>query len=173
MATVTVAELDRLPAFDAAAALQRCCGSRRWVDAMVAARPFGTEDRLLAEARRIWRGLEPGDWREAFAHHPRVGDLQSLRTRFASTADWSHGEQSGVAAASEAVLAALAQGNRRYEERFGYIFIVCATGLSADQMLQRLEERLPHGPDTEVVVAAEEQIEITRLRLLKLIGISE
>jgi 2-oxo-4-hydroxy-4-carboxy-5-ureidoimidazoline decarboxylase len=169
---VTIEELDRMPGGEAEAALARCCGSSRWVNGMAAARPFRTEENLLVLADRIWRECSPEDWREAFAHHPKIGDLDSLRSRFTTTHAWARGEQGGVASASETVLRALAEGNRRYEERFGYIFIVCATGLSAEEMLARLERRMHNDPVTEVQVAAGEQAAITRLRLRKLIGAS-
>ena len=110
----------------------------------------------------------PADWLEAFAAHPRIGDLDALRKKFASTANWCAGEQAGVAAADEAVLTALADGNRAYEARFGYIFIVCATGKSAAEMLAILTARLANDPEVELKVATAEQAKITRLRLEKL-----
>jgi 2-oxo-4-hydroxy-4-carboxy-5-ureidoimidazoline decarboxylase len=146
--------------------LARCCGATRWVDAMLARRPFGSDERLLLAAREIWFALDEADWREAFAHHPKIGDRQALRQRFPPTATLSAREQSGVDGAKDDVLGALEAGNRAYEERFGYIFIVCATGKSADEMLARLEARLPNPPQTEIRVAAEEQARITALRLL-------
>jgi 2-oxo-4-hydroxy-4-carboxy-5-ureidoimidazoline decarboxylase len=167
---VTVEELDRLPTDQTQQALERCCGARAWVERMCAARPFGSRDALFAAAERIWRSLSASEWREAFAHHPRIGDVDSLRKRFASTAGWAAAEQSGAAAASEATLSALAEGNRAYEEKFGYIFIVCATGKSADQMLALLEARLPNDPEREIENAAEEQMKITRIRIEKLLG---
>lgn len=153
----------------AAAALARCCGSRRWVEGMVAGRPYQSLAQLHGHAEHLWWHLGDGDWLEAFTHHPRIGaDLSALRAKFAATAAWSAGEQAGVAAADEATLQALADGNRRYEERYGYIFIVCATGLSAGQMLQRLNDRIDNPPEYELRVAAGEQARITRLRLNKL-----
>ena len=109
------------------------------------------------------------EWREAFAHHPRIGDMASLRARFASTAGWAADEQRGAAQATEETLAALARGNRVYEERFGCIFIVCATGKSAAEMLALLEARLGNDPEHEMRMAADEQMKITRLRLEKLL----
>lgn len=148
--------------------LRTCCGSRRWVDGMLARRPFGTRERLLASAREVWFALDRDDWLEAFADHPRIGDREALRTRFAETRHLAAGEQSGVRGASDEVLDALARGNDAYLRKFGYIFIVCATGLSATAMLERLEARLSHGPDEELVIAAEEQAQITAIRLSKL-----
>jgi 2-oxo-4-hydroxy-4-carboxy-5-ureidoimidazoline decarboxylase len=164
--------LDRLNALPTAAAraeLLRCCGSSRWVDALVDQRPFADKDALQAAAEAVWNGLSADDWKEAFRHHPRIGDKDALRKRFASTRDWAGTEQAGALRASEDVLEALAEGNRSYEERFGYVFIVCATGKSAAEMLALLRERLSHEPETEIRVAASEQARITRLRLEKLL----
>jgi 2-oxo-4-hydroxy-4-carboxy-5-ureidoimidazoline decarboxylase len=129
--------------------------------------PFGSDQQLLSVAREEWFALTPDDWREAFRHHPKIGDRASLRARFPNTAELSETEQRGVAGASDATLDALAAGNREYEEKFGYIFIVCATGKSADEMLALLQERLHHDPQTELPIAASEQAQITELRLLR------
>jgi 2-oxo-4-hydroxy-4-carboxy-5-ureidoimidazoline decarboxylase len=164
--------LSRLNELDDAAAraeLARCCGATAWAAGMAARRPFADRAALLAAADEVWAALGPDDWREAFAHHPRIGDLSALRARFAATRAWAAGEQAGVQSAGEDVLAALAEGNRAYEERFGYIFIVCATGLRADEMLARLQARLPSDPAAELRTAAAEQAKITRLRLEKLL----
>lgn len=135
---------------------------------MLARRPFGSRDGLLATAREEWFALSPADWREAFAHHPKIGDREALRRRFAATRHLSATEQSGVNTASVDVLSALAEGNRAYEERFGYIFIVCATGRSAEEMLAMLRTRLDNDFDTEIRIAAQEQAQITELRLSQL-----
>lgn len=166
---MTLDHLNTLPDEEATAAFLRCCGATRWVRQMTDRRPFADADALFAAADEIGAGLSRDDWLEAFAHHPRIGDLESLRTRFADTAFWAAGEQAGTATASEAVLRALAEGNRAYEERFGYIFIVCATGKSAGEMLNLLRARLPNDPAAELSVAAEEQRKITCLRLEKLL----
>ncbi len=160
--------LNSLPEAEAREAFLRCCGSRRWAEAMAARRPFADEDVLFAAAGEAEKGLSREDWLEAFAAHPRIGDLESLRKKFAATASWASHEQAGVAGAPEAVLQALAEANRRYEEKFGYIFIVCATGKNAGEMLAILEQRLPNDPETDLHVAAAEQAKITRLRLEKL-----
>jgi 2-oxo-4-hydroxy-4-carboxy-5-ureidoimidazoline decarboxylase len=167
---MTVEELNRLPIEQARGALERCCGARAWVDAMCAGRPYADRWALLAASDRAAGTLGAADWREAFAHHPKIGDVESLRERFRSTASWAEDEQRGASAASEATLAALAEANRAYEARFGYIFIVCATGKSADEMLALLRARMPNDPDVELRTAAEEQMKITRLRLEKLIS---
>lgn len=136
---------------------------------MVASRPFAGVDELQAKGSAIWRGLDKQDWLEAFAGHPKIGqNLNELRRRFAKTADWSAGEQSAVAQASEAVLARLAEGNELYEKKFGYIFIVCATGKTAEEMLELLHKRLPNEPTVELTVAAGQQELITAIRLGKL-----
>ncbi|HEY1375838.1 MAG TPA: 2-oxo-4-hydroxy-4-carboxy-5-ureidoimidazoline decarboxylase [Gemmataceae bacterium] len=165
---MNVAALNALPPDAARAALRRCCGSRRWADAMTARRPFVSADDVLRAAAAVEAGLDRADWLEAFAAHPRIGDLDSLRKKFAATADWAGAEQAGVAGADEEILQALAEGNRQYEERFGHIFIVCATGKTATEMLTLLVERLNNEPEAELRVAAAEQAKITRLRLEKL-----
>jgi 2-oxo-4-hydroxy-4-carboxy-5-ureidoimidazoline decarboxylase len=167
---MTVEELNRLPEPEARATLERCCGSAAWVARMCASRPFADLDHVFREAERAGEPLRRDDWLEAFAHHPRIGDVEALRERFAGTATWASEEQRGASSGGEAMLAALAEGNRAYEEKFGYIFIVCATGKSADEMLALLRARLPHDPESELPIAAGEQMKITRIRLAKLLG---
>lgn len=163
------ARLDAAGADEARALLQRCCGATAWVEGMLARRPFCDDEALHAAAAAVWAGLERADILEAFTHHPEIGaSLQALRERFASTAGWSAGEQSGAAAADDATLSRLRDANVRYRERFGYIFIVCATGKTAGEMLELLEARLPGDPEAELRTAAAEQAKITRLRLYKL-----
>ena len=142
-----------------------CCGSTRWVESMIARRPFGSTGRLLAAADEVWRALSPDDWREAFSHHPKIGDRDLRQTRFASTRHLSEREQSGVAGAPDGVVEQLAEANREYEDRFGYIFIVCATGRSAAEMLVLLRSRLDNDPASEIQIASGEQAKITALRL--------
>ncbi|MGK2934891.1 MAG: 2-oxo-4-hydroxy-4-carboxy-5-ureidoimidazoline decarboxylase [Gemmatimonadaceae bacterium] len=166
----TVAELDVMPPERAAQLLGDCCGSTRWVSAMVARRPFGSMERLLSAADEAWRSLGPDDWREAFSHHPRIGERQGARPQSERGAAWAAGEQAGVGDAGDDVRQALANANREYERRFGYIYIVCATGRTADELFATVTERLRNDPDTELSVAAEEQRRITRLRLEKLLG---
>jgi allantoicase len=150
-------------------AFSRCCGSRRWVAGMLSARPFQSRDHLFGHAQVSRWHLGDGDWKEAFTHHPRIGaDAGALRQKYAQTATWAEGEQSGVQGASDDVLFALADANRAYEAKFGYIFIVCATGLTAEEMLRRLRERTDNEPASELRIAAGEQAKITALRLAKL-----
>ena len=148
-----------------------CCGSQKWSDQMLALRPFADEEHLLQAAGTVWERLAPDDWLEAFAQHPKIGAVGSLAAKFPATGHLAAGEQRGVAAASDGTLAELAAGNRRYRDHFGYIFIVSATGKSAHQLLAILKERLVNNPDTELPIAAREQLKITRLRLRKLITI--
>jgi 2-oxo-4-hydroxy-4-carboxy-5-ureidoimidazoline decarboxylase len=166
---VTIDQLNRLPDDEARAAFERCCGARAWVDHVCAGRPYRSRAGMFAAAERAADKLRRADWLEAFAHHPRIGDREALRTKFAATAAWAGEEQQGAAAATAATLDLLAEGNRAYEEQFGYIFIVCASDKSADQMLELLRGRLANDPDTELVNAGREQRAITRLRLEKLL----
>ena len=165
-----LSRLNEGPAGEARVELERCCGASRWAEAMIARRPFRDRETLLAAADEVWWGLEESDWREAFAHHPKIGDADALRARFASTRQWAAGEQAGVRSATEETLVALADGNRAYEDRFGFIFIVCATGKTADAMLSLLRARLANDPRDEIRIAAAEQAKITRVRLEKLLA---
>ncbi|AHG89680.1 OHCU decarboxylase [Gemmatirosa kalamazoonensis] len=163
-----VSDFDDLPSARAADLIRPCCGASRWVAEMVARRPFGTLDELLAAADEVWWALEPDDWREAFAHHPRIGERAAAVPQDARGAAWSAGEQARVGDAASDVRAELAEANRAYERRFGHIYIVCAAGKGADELLATARARLANDPDTELRVAAEEQRKITRLRLEKL-----
>lgn len=146
---------------EARSLLQTSCGSARWVTGMLARRPFASEHALLAAARDEWLALSPADWLEAFSHHPKIGE----RSHFDATRHLSEREQSGVSAADQNMRAELAARNREYEEKFGFIFIVCATGKSAEEMLALLRTRLANDRETELRIAAEEQAKITALRL--------
>jgi OHCU decarboxylase len=138
-------------------ALLACCGSREWTRRMLQLQPFATAEQMLEAAGRVWWELAPADWLEAFAAHPRIGER---------TADTLAGkEQAGVEGAKTEILARLAAGNRDYEQKFGYIYIVCASGKTAAQMFEILESRLQNDPASELRVAAGQQRQITRLRL--------
>ncbi len=150
---------------EAIAAFRRCCGATRWSERMTRLRPFDSEGSFFEAAERAWWALASADWLEAFAAHPRIGDQDALRAKFASTAAWASREQAGALGASEDVLRNLAMGNSHYEERFGFIFIVCATGKTAEEMLELLKERLSNDPEAELKLAAGEQMKITRIRL--------
>lgn len=153
---MNIADLNALPESEALEKFHACCGSSRWATKMTQLCPFESREVLLAAADEVWKSLGPDDWREAFAHHPRIGERA---TGTAAT------EQSGMRTAADAVRAELARANREYEERFGYIYIVCATGRTADEMLEILKGRLSNHPETELKVAAEEQRKITQIRL--------
>ncbi|RYY14433.1 MAG: 2-oxo-4-hydroxy-4-carboxy-5-ureidoimidazoline decarboxylase [Cytophagaceae bacterium] len=167
---MTLSDLNNLPPAARAAALATCCGAAAWVAALNQAFPFATAEALYSEADRLWHRLSEADWREAFAHHPKIGDVNALREKFASTAAWAAGEQGAVRQATAETLEALAAGNDAYERQFGYIFIVCATGKSAAEMLALLQARLPNAPAAEMQIALTEQAKITRLRLEKLLA---
>jgi OHCU decarboxylase len=159
---MTLERLNGLPALDAEAEFRRCCGSTRWATAMAGARPFADVDAMIARGEAVWALLAPADWLEAFAAHPRIGERRAASA-------WSSEEQAGTRSADERTQAKLAALNIDYQSRFGYIFIVCATGKSSDDMLALLEARLSNNPRTELGVAADEQRRITALRLLKLV----
>jgi 2-oxo-4-hydroxy-4-carboxy-5-ureidoimidazoline decarboxylase len=168
-----VTALERLntePAEAAQAELLRCCGCRKWANAVVARRPFEDPAALLHAADDVWAQTSEPEWREAMTHHPRIGDVSRLREKFAATATWSSQEQKGVGGASEETLHALAEGNRAYEARHGFIFLVCASGKSADEMLALLQSRMNNPSADELRIAAGEQAKITRIRLEKLLS---
>jgi len=167
---MTLAELNALDRPALADALSKCCGATNWVRQMADRFPVADADTLFRYAHDVWYGLTEADWREAFTHHPKIGDVNALREKFASTAQWAEGEQGAVRHAHQDVLEALAEGNERYEQKFGYIFIVCATGKSAGEMLALLQARLPNPPDEEIRIAMGEQDKITRIRLEKLLS---
>ena len=154
---------------DARVSLTRCCGSSRWVEGVLARRPFTDDAAVYDAAEAVWKDASKDDVLEALTHHPEIGaNLDALREKFASTANWSAGEQGAVAVADEETLVALRDGNVAYRERFGHIFVVCATGKSAKEMLGLLEARMGNDPEGEIWVAAAEQGKITRIRLEKL-----
>ena len=161
--------LNGLTRDEARTALAECCGSREWARRMAAARPFGSRESLLEAADAVWWELAGSDWLEAFRSHPRIGERKAAAGQTERERRWSAGEQAGVGAADDAVRAALAEENRAYEERFGYIYIVCATGRTAGEMLELLRSRLRNAPEDELRVAAAEQARITRIRLEKLL----
>jgi 2-oxo-4-hydroxy-4-carboxy-5-ureidoimidazoline decarboxylase len=158
-------ELDHEGARDA---FLKCCGSSRWAELMATARPYSSEEDLYNGADSAFQELERDDWLDAFAAHPKIGDIDSLRKKFGNTRDWAQSEQAGVAGTAVSVLEKLDEGNRAYEEKFGYIFIVCATGKSAEEMLSILNGRITNHPDQEIAIASEEQKKITLIRLGKL-----
>ena len=164
--------LNALPEGEAASHFRSCCAASRWVDAMVRARPFASRSHLFGVADAAWEATGPNDWLEAFAAHPRIGERASALARDASRA-WSSAEQSRAAEAPGEIQGELARLNAEYEVRFGRIYIVCATGRSAESLMQDLQSRLRNTPEEELAIASREQHRITRLRLEKLISAEE
>ena len=144
--------------------------SSTWLEKLSARIPFSSIDELKAISDTIWFNCSHDDWLEAFTHHPKIGYIESLEKKFASTKDWVSGEQATIHNASKNILHDLAEGNREYEKKFGYIFIVCATGKTAAEMLSILQQRLKHDPLKEITIAAEEQNKITHIRIDKLLS---
>ena len=150
--------------------LFRCCGSQVWVENMMMQRPFESTQHILAVADHFWWSATEADWRQAFLAHPRIGDVEALKEKYAKNPNaWEGGEQSGADGASEEVLMELKHNNDAYEEKFGFLFLVCATGKSAEQMLEILKKRLPNSRSAEIYVAVGEQAKISHLRLQKLL----
>ena len=177
-------DLNRLDDGAAARQLLQCCGSTRWAAQMAASRPFGDPGEMVQAADRVFATLERADWLEAFAAHPAIGGAGAAggeagragragAAAAEATADWSRHEQKLVAHATDETRRRLADLNRAYEARFGYIFIVCATGKTGAEMLALLERRLDNNPDTELQIAANEQTKITHLRLQKLVDLRQ
>lgn len=165
---MTFAEFNALPSTKAESLLQNCCGCTRWAAGVAAQRPFANLNALYESADTIWRNLERADWLEAFSHHPQIGEKAAMGS--ASARKWAEGEQTGARTANENVKSSLARGNQEYFEKFGYIYIVCATGKSAEEMLALLDQRLQNDPASELPIAAEQQRLITHLRLEKLLA---
>jgi 2-oxo-4-hydroxy-4-carboxy-5-ureidoimidazoline decarboxylase len=153
-------------AVDAAQAMLACCGAQRWANQMVTLRPIPTIAALSEAADRAWAAMSESDWLEAFACHPRIGDRREAAGSERSAA-WSEGEQSGISGTTDITLRELAEGNALYEQRFGFTYIVCATGKSADEMLAILRRRLASNRMAELKEAAEQQREILQIRLGK------
>jgi 2-oxo-4-hydroxy-4-carboxy-5-ureidoimidazoline decarboxylase len=163
-----IAAFDALPPADAAALLGSCCGATAWVNGMVERRPFRTLGRILEAADDVWWSLGPADWREAFDHHPRIGERTAAATQSEQAKDWSTSEQQVASTVDRDVQEALARGNEEYERRFGHIYLVFAWSKTAEELLALLRERLTNDPATELRVAAGEQAKITRFRLTKM-----
>ena len=150
---------------EARQSFERCCGSKQWSQAMGRARPFESAAAVIATGERIWWGLSQADWLEAFAAHPRIGDVDAIRSRFATTVRLGEPRTIGRPRGSGRSAPGSWRGNRLYEERFGFIFIVCASGKTADEMLELLTQRLGNDAEAEIRIAAVEQLKITRIRL--------
>jgi allantoicase len=162
--------LNSLPKSQAQKALLDCCGSSAWVDQMLAKRPFTNVHDLLESAGRIWSALSESDWLEAFRHHPPIGGKKAASKQSRKAKGLSSTEQSRAQSASPEILAQLAEANREYHEKFGNVFLICAMGKSAEEILENLRSRLTNDPQAETRISAEEQLKITRLRLGKLVS---
>ena len=151
--------------------LIKCCSSESWANQLVEQFPFRNKDQLIRTSDDIWfNECHILDWLQAFQGHPKIGDVNSLKEKYANTKDWAGNEQSGMDRANEQVIRDLAKGNDDYENKFGYIFIVCASGKSAQEMLDILNSRLPNDAFTELKIAIGEQAKITNLRIQKLLS---
>jgi len=167
---MTFKNFNTLKPGEAKVELLKCCGSEHWVDKMIKHFPFQNSITLFQKANDIWYDeCSENDWLEAFKYHPKIGNLESLQKRFAPTKDWSSGEQSGIKAASQKTIEDFVKVNQAYEDKFAYIFIVCATGKHAEEMLQLAEARLKNNPEVELHLAMGEQQKITLIRLQKLL----
>jgi len=166
---MTLHELNILPKQQLIEELTKCCGSSAWVNKMLPFFPADDLVELLEDAEEQWYLCTEQDWKEAFSHHPKIGDLESLKKKFASTSQWESEEQGGINTASSQTIEVLSKCNQEYEKKFGYIFIICATGKSADEMLAILQMRLQNNLEVEIEIAADEQNKITKLRLEKLL----
>lgn len=166
---MSLESLNTMSTANAWQTLMQCCTAERWVEAMVSGRPYANEQDLCESANRYWQDLSEEDYLQAFAGHPQIGNIDSLHSKYANTKALAAGEQSSVTTADSDVIKALAQGNRDYLEKFGFIFIVCATGKSAAEMLALLQQRLSNNRLTELANAAEQQRNIFQLRLRKLL----
>ena len=162
-----VAKLNSLSADDAQAVLREVCGSRTWARAVEAARPFADAPALQHAAEEAWDALAHADWLEAFTAHPRIGDDRRVSGGDASA--WARSEQAGLAAGADGERAQLLDAQRDYERRFGWPYIVCATGRTAAEMLADCRARVGRAPDDEIATAAGEERQIGRLRLVKLL----
>ena len=166
---MTLHDLNILPKEQLRQELLNCCGSQAWVNKMLPFFPADDMVELLYDAEDQWYECTESDWLEAFSHHPKIGDVESLKEKYATTAHWASGEQIAVNTASQQTIEALAKGNEAYEKKFGFIFIVCATGKSAEEMLDLLQQRLTNTKEEEIKIAIDEQNKITQIRLQKLL----
>ena len=168
----TLQRWNLLPIDEAAKEILPCCGSKTWAERMASRRPLADEAALFAASNETWRSLPRSDWMEAFQSHPRIGESRpseppAAEAQSVRSVAWSTQEQRDVTDANTAVKRALADANREYERRFNRIFIVCATGKSAAEILEILRRRLENNPETELLEAADQQRQITEIRLRK------
>ncbi|MFT6287339.1 MAG: 2-oxo-4-hydroxy-4-carboxy-5-ureidoimidazoline decarboxylase [Alcanivorax sp.] len=166
---MSLASLNNADATEASQQLRQCCTSEAWIKRLERGRPFATTEALYVAADAAWQGLTEADYLQSFDGHPKIGDLGSLKEKYAKTKTLAAGEQASVDSASDQIINALAEGNAAYEEKFGFIFIICASGKSAAKMLALLQARLPNSREHELLNAAQEQRKIFHLRLEKLL----
>jgi 5-hydroxyisourate hydrolase/2-oxo-4-hydroxy-4-carboxy-5-ureidoimidazoline decarboxylase len=167
---ITLRQLNSLSEQEAFAQLEQCCVSKTWVNQMLTSRPFSSENELIKKAASIWyNDCSVKDFKDAFTGHPKIGNVESLKEKFAHTAEWAGNEQSRVTSANIETIEALTKANELYEDKFGYIFIVSASGKSAETILAIINSRLNNKGDDEIYVAMNEQHKITVIRLVKLI----
>jgi len=167
---ITLNELNSLSESEAFNHLEKCCVSDSWVNKMIESRPFESNEDLIDKAASIWYDqCSIDDFLDAFSGHPKIGDVNSLKEKYANTADWAENEQGKMSEANMDVIADLAEANTLYEDKFGYIFIVSASGKSASEMLSIVSSRLAHNTEDELFLAINEQHKITVIRLAKLI----
>jgi len=165
-----LAHWNELPQEEAAREILPCCGSEAWAAGMASKRPIQDELSLMETSDAVWQALGESDWLEAFRSHPRIGEYCTEVNSVAQSSAWSEQEQQKAASADEAMKLALKWGNREYEQKFGRIFIVCATGKTAGEILEILRRRLHNDEATELQQAAEEQRKIMHIRLKKWIA---
>ncbi|MDP6294450.1 MAG: 2-oxo-4-hydroxy-4-carboxy-5-ureidoimidazoline decarboxylase [SAR324 cluster bacterium] len=166
---MNLAELNQGNSEQARIELLKCCGSSKWVNNILAVRPFSSKAQLYLQAERIWLELGKDDYLEAFAAHPKIGESKAP-VKAKNTENWTRKEQAGMLNAADPLKLELEKLNRKYEKKFGYIFIICATGKSGREMLDLLQQRLGNIPMIELRIAASEQNKITNLRLEKMLA---
>jgi OHCU decarboxylase len=159
-----------MPPADATQEFLQCCGSQHWAQRMITNRPYLSVEEVCLKAIDLWWDLDQRDWLEAFRSHPKIGEKKAAAETSAQAHEWSGQEQASVEQAQEQTLSELARLNSEYEAKFGYIYIVCATGKSSEEMLEILKERIDHNAEDEIVIAAREQAKITDLRLRKMLA---
>jgi len=168
--TTRLDQLNTLPPADAAQEFLKCCGSQHWAQRMITNRPYLSVEELCVKAADLWWDLEQSDWLEAFRSHPKIGERKAAAEVSTQSQEWSGQEQSRVEQAQEQTLSELARLNTEYEAKFGYIYIVCATGKASEEMLEILNARINNNAEDEIVIAAAEQAKITDLRLRKMLA---
>lgn len=156
----SVSQMNQLPPADALNCFLRCCGSVNWAKQMVARRPFANISDLMQEAGQVWRELGPSDWKQAFAKHPSIGGQ--------TDSQWSKDEQAGVAGLADFAISEMSELNEKYFQKFGFVFLICATGKTGEEVLVELKKRIKNTPEQEIAAASREQQKIMRLRLEKL-----